>query len=362
MKVHEIQSDLWLTKIDYSGDNIGNEFEFDISRGSSDKSIVKIRLQNGQTNTIDKLLFTMFFNKEQSIMVNVTASEKDDYPDKGIGKASIAVKNKKVTSAFIEIDIEEINPKQNQNLVGKLKIYFELRSYKIGIQMLYHVDDEGWIAGKYVDENGETFGSNVYFPKGLKVNIYKKLFYDKSRDGYIGEEFFEILEGNWLMEHKLGTARLLIPEDIKTRFSEKLNYKDACKLTFRIKTLEDDGFLHGKLKIEGIAGELNALTSYDEDTLPNGIFPIEIPDTIHKNGKYYLKNSIYARTWFRVKFALNSNQEFYLHFGQLSSGCITVLQDNPEHIWSKVYERLIYCRKKGQKGIVGTVEVVHEER
>ena len=36
-----------------------------------------------------------------------------------------------------------------------------------------------------------------------------------------------------------------VAEDVKTRFSEKLNYKDACKLTFRIKTLEDDGFLHG---------------------------------------------------------------------------------------------------------------------
>lgn len=122
MKVHEIQSDLWLTKIDYSGDNIGNEFEFDISRGSNDKSVVKIRLQNGQINSVDKLLFTLFFDKEQSISVNVIVT------------------------------------------------------------------------------------------------------------------------------------------------------------------------------------------------------------------------------------------------GQLSSGCITVLQNNPEHIWSKVYERLIYCRKKGQKGIVGTVEVVHEER
>lgn len=44
MKVHEIQSDLWLTKFDYSGDNIGNEFEFVVSRGSSDKSVVKINI------------------------------------------------------------------------------------------------------------------------------------------------------------------------------------------------------------------------------------------------------------------------------------------------------------------------------
>jgi hypothetical protein len=84
----KIQSDIWLGRIVYSGDNIGHEFSFKFKLGDK---IFKLNrtLEYSEINIIYTKLFTNFYTEEQNIELVIEAEENDDIPD--TAKCSVVI-------------------------------------------------------------------------------------------------------------------------------------------------------------------------------------------------------------------------------------------------------------------------------
>ncbi len=101
-------------------------------------------------------------------------------------------------------------------------------------------------------------------------------------------------------------------------------------------------------------GTVKAIT-HEDNPIPYGLHPIQLPDFPHDLGAHYMAQSSYAKNWFYLGRgnAIAGNNDRYLHAGRVSAGCITV---DPA-AWTKLYEYLILCRGNDAK-TVGSVSVV----
>jgi hypothetical protein len=99
-----------------------------------------------------------------------------------------------------------------------------------------------------------------------------------------------------------------------------------------------------------------AVLSIGEHPLPNGVHDLQIPDEPHPSyGQPYEQYSIYAQTWFLI--TNNREYERYLHFGNVSAGCVTVsAEKNGGTAWNELYKLLITARK-GDSLSVGTLQI-----
>ncbi|MBM7555608.1 hypothetical protein [Halanaerobacter jeridensis] len=171
-------------------------------------------------------------------------------------------------------------------------------------------------------------GRTVALPSYLKVKL------EEIKDG---REYFKILEGAYRgkkasvkqQKHFLGVVS-------GSYFTTSCLRRPPAVLTF------DRGA--EKLSIEGL-GTYHAKTD-EGNPISKGSYNIEIPDAPHTGGNYYLGDSRYAKTWFRIGHSL--------HPGERSAGCITV-KDTKR--WTEIYRYLIISRKRDSRS-VGIVKVI----
>ncbi|MFC1495833.1 hypothetical protein ACFL52_00275 [Candidatus Margulisiibacteriota bacterium] len=88
--------------------------------------------------------------------------------------------------------------------------------------------------------------------------------------------------------------------------------------------------------VEILIGTYNA--KVETNPLKSGKYDLGIPYEPHDTGWRYLKESKYAKTWFRI----GHKGEIFLHVGSASAGCITVTDKKK---WTKIYNLLIRSRK-----------------
>ena len=99
-----IQTNLVLTKVIYSGDNIGREFTFDFKLENNNYSFNTIII-NGETKIYNKVLFYKNLKKPRAIRLSVSVTERDKYEDSGNGciYVDFGVNKRKTVSLDVEI-------------------------------------------------------------------------------------------------------------------------------------------------------------------------------------------------------------------------------------------------------------------
>lgn len=360
-----IQCDLWLSKIVYSGDNIGHDFIINFSLGNKSCSITLNGLLHDETNDVYKLLFSDEYALETTLPLTINITEKDDIPDLGNGSINITLAKHTGIAGNIKIKIKEQGPKGTPNSEATLNLYFLTRTYELGIKSLTVVDSDGWIVGYYIQkETMENLGSKVSFPYGLKVRIFKIIATHSSK-GFEEKEYFEILEGHQ-DKGKNKYGRLIMPKSAKSRFST-IKYEPSAKLEFII-TKEKYPNYQGSLVV--YSGNtpiitVNAITAKNSATLPKGTYELEIPDEPHKGGLAYQFHIPHAKSWFRIHNTKEKDFHYYLHYGEISAGCVTVTEKKNNSnkiidVWEPIYQYLITRRNRNKNGIVGTIKITYK--
>lgn len=321
------QIELWVTGIDYSGDNIGRNFEFKIKPANVNSKFTKA-VKCGSWVTCNELIYRKQLLQETSVDFEILVTEKDKHPDQGCAIFTLSLNSgSKNLIRSLPIEVMEVG----SNNTGKKAIVtltIVEKRYILGEQTLIMTADDGWVDGKRKN------GKKVSLPYGLRVEL---LEVNDAR------EFFRILEG-----HEKGKEASVKFEKgtTKTRFTEKKLYRPPCYITYN-KTKDT-------VKNKGIAREF-LVTMQHSAVLPDGIYKLEMPDAPHNTNPDYLKFSAYAKTWFRIVHP----GEYYFHFGSISEGCITVLPHvNPDNSWTEIYKHIVLCRDQQEAGIIGRLEVV----
>lgn len=105
------------------------------------------------------------------------------------------------------------------------------------------------------------------------------------------------------------------------------------------------------LKI-GLETEIESTLRYVKDVLPDGWLKVKLTQgrvEPHQGGNPYMSITRYARTWFR----LGREGDRYLHVGDQSAGCITVLHKRK---WTRICLFLLRSRKDSRT--VGMLKVI----
>lgn len=368
------KSVIYLKKIIYSGDNIGRNFNLSFQLDNQSR-VLNITLVNGQTRNLNKKLFETLLSRPHKANLSVSVQEKDKYPDEGEDYTTVTLASIKRQNAELSVSIPESDKDGETTIEGELKLFLYEETYELDEKKLLLVGNDGWIKGRYYDtKTGELYGEEESLPLGLLVKIKDVKIYNSEQNGYIGEEYFEVMEG-WIPEKKKeeknnpegrekANLRLRIPKGLKSRFTSEKSYSSPCKVVFTIVGYDEDNNLKGKIDIyinnRKVIKNIIAISKPEgEDYIPPGVYPLEISDTSHKFGLPYLSNSKYSTHWFRITYKKKEGKEFYFHYGERTAGCITVSRIlNPDypHIWDKIFENIVWCR--GKRGIVGELEVI----
>jgi len=323
----ECQIELWVTGIDYNGDNIGRNFEFKLKSGNVNSKFSKA-VKCGSWVTCNELIYKKRLLQETSVDFEILVTEKDKHPDQGRAIFTLSLNsgsNNLIRS--LPIEVMEVGS-NNAGEKAIITLTIVEKRYVLGEKTLIMTADDGWIEG--LRKNGKS----IPLPYGLKVDFLKV---EDSR------EFFKILEGH---EKRKEASIKFENGTTKTRFTEIKLYKPPCYITYN-KTKDT-------VKIKGIAREF-LVTMMHSAVLPDGIYKLEMPDFPHGTNPDYFKYSVYAQTWFRIVYPGG----YYFHFGSISEGCITVLtQGNPNDSWTKIYKHIVLCRDPQEAGIIGRLEVV----
>ena len=345
----KFQTDITLTSIQYTGKTIGREFAIKLNVNGKKKSLNKKLIPN-TVNKFDDLIYTNSLKSAMDCNITINVIEKDSNPDEGSANLLINI-SKNTNSQFpIEVSIIENGAVNNNGNECKLRFIFKVSTIELGIKTLVDVDEKGWINGKLVKKDGNN-GDQISLPYGLMVEHYKTVS---------GKEYFKNLEGKYIGKN----ARLLIPNNKKTRLKSNFKYKSACNIEFKYKEIiisNKEYFVIGNVKINGIATSFKAF-SFNDERLPVGEYFLEIPDEPHPNGAKYEKLSLFSKSWFRIKYPAKPKAAYYFHLGTASSGCVTVyIPDvNPADTWTKIYNQIVTCRVEGMPGIIGKVKVINE--
>ena len=367
---------IYLKKIIYSGDNIGRNFKLSFQLDDQSR-VLNITLVNGQTRNLNKKLFETLLSRSHKAKLSVNVLEKDKYPDEGVNFTTITLVSIKRQNAELSVCIPEYDKDGETTNEGELKLFFYEETYELDEKKLLLVGDDGWIKGRYYDtKTGELYGKEETLPLSLLVKIKDVKIYDSEQNGYIGEEFFEVMEG-WIPEKKKkennnpegrekATIRLKIPKGVKSRFTSEKSYISPCKVVFTIIGYDEDNNLKGKIDIfinnKKVIKNIIAISKPEgDDYIPPGVYPLEMSDTPHKFGLAYTSNSKYSTHWFRIDYKKNKGKEFYFHFGNITAGCITISKDfntDAPHIWDNIFNNLVWCRAK--RGYIGELEVINK--
>ena len=89
---------------------------------------------------------------------------------------------------------------------------------------------------------------------------------------------------------------------------------------------------------------------YPNAVWTKGIYDIEIPDYPHAGGLNYQTSAAHATIWFRI----SHDNDRYLHTGNGSLGCITIIEKNR---WEELFSSLISARK-GDGISIGILKII----
>ena len=352
--MNKFQTIIVLNSIEYKGKSIGRNFAVNVSINRNFYSLKRTLIPH----IINKCNETVF-NKDIALPINLDiklkVTENDGKPDEGKYFTKLSVTDAKDKKYSFKISMGEKGSLNNVGAKCELIFNFEFKYIELCEKTLVEVDKKGWINGKIVNKDG-TEGKQVTLPYGLRFKHYKTEFFNRKAPKHSGKEYFTVLEGI----HKGKNVRLLLPRELKSRLKKNFKYKPPCSIVFTIKKRIEKNKYSGKVKVEGIGGEINAITNV-EDCLQDGVYDLEIPDMPHEHGKNYEKVSVYSLSWFRIKLPNQPRLEYYFNLGLVSNGCITVLAaNNPPAIWTRIYNRIVICRQSNKEGIIGQVRVINE--
>lgn len=88
------------------------------------------------------------------------------------------------------------------------------------------------------------------------------------------------------------------------------------------------------------------LMAIHSNALPIGTYCLLIPRYLHDKSRKYTSESDggsrFAETWFQIESSNNIVNDFFVHFGSVTDGCITVVDSGK--LWTKIYLHLMNNR------------------
>jgi len=314
---------LKLSKIKYTGDSIGDDIRVEIEMLNKflrvDKKVkigtmAEINKEIGKFETDQRFFLSkirivviekdLLFNDVGSIESNIKIDTNTTKPQQFIYKVRI-----KETCSVL------------RKVWGKSTAVFEITLEASVTDVIKYVlgERDGWLIVRI-----ENTGVKESLPTYLKVKVDRK---DNKR------EYFTILEG--VYRGKLASVKLR--EDGSSQFISDFQHEPVVYAMYSV----------SKKKFT-LKGKTYAIVDYKSASWKKGLYDIEIPDAPHRGR---LNDTIKrASTWFRV----GHSGDRYLHTGQRSLGCITVVENNR---WLEIYNVLIKSRK-GDFQSVGILEIV----
>ena len=92
---------------------------------------------------------------------------------------------------------------------------------------------------------------------------------------------------------------------------------------------------------------------------PNKYYDLFVPDRPHEKGDKYKPYTKFPLTWFKIDFDTCSPKiAYYLHFGMMTKGCVTVTKANTDGTWDKICKAIIWCRNKNKNGVIGKIMLI----
>ncbi len=314
---------LKLKSIKYSGDSIGDDIRIEVDILSQflrvDKKVkinttVQINEEIGSFETEQRL----FLADLQIIVIEKDLLFND------IGKIDKNIKidtNTKEPHKFVY----EVQIKETRSVLGKVwgksVGYFEITLEASVTDATKYIPEEsdGWLMVKI-----DGIKSTVALPAYLKVRVDR---IDSKR------EYFTILEG----VYRGKSASVKLKTDGSSQFVSDIQHQTEVYATYSISR-----------KTFTLKNKKYKTVDYPNLQWKKGLYDIEIPDAPHRGR---LNNTIKrAATWFRV----GHSGDRYLHTGQRSLGCITVIENDR---WLEIYNILIKARKDDFTS-VGIIEVI----
>lgn len=314
---------LKLLKIKYSGNSIGDDIRVEVEILNSFLHIDK-KVKIGTTTEINKEIGKFETNQRFfSSKMRIVVIEKDLlFNDIGSIEDDIKIDTNITKPQQL---IYKVQIKETRSIFGKVwgksTAIFEIVLEASVTDAIQYVPNEGdgWLVVKI-----ENTGAIESLPAYLKVKINRV---DNKR------EHFTILEG----AYRGKSASVKLNEEGFSQFVSNIQHESEAYVTYSIskKTLT----LKGKKYIT---------IDYENAQWKKGLYDIEIPDAPHRGR---LNNTIKrASTWFKV----GHSGDRYLHTGQRSLGCITVIENNR---WIEIYDVLIKSRREDSIN-VGVLEVI----
>lgn len=192
-------------------------------------------------------------------------------------------------------------------------------------------DKSGWLKVKFG-------GQEVSLPHYLKVHLLRT-------EG--GREYFKVMEGG----HRSREASVKLKADGSSYLGgAELRHLPAARLKFNRRMARLWYGAHGPVPVK----------LYEDNPVPLGQHPLEIPDHPHPGGLLYTDASDYTTVWFHINTpqpADSLGQHRYLHAGSVSAGCVTIIVREALGSWTDIFNYAIR-RREGDGKNVGTIEVV----
>ena len=314
---------LKLSKIKYSGDSVGDDMRVKVELLDkfliTDKRIkrgttVDINKEVGKFSTDMKLFLAniRIFLIEKDILFNDIGSIE--------GNIKINTDNTESQKFVYKVEIKETRSILGK-VLGKSVANFEITLEATVTDTVKYIPEEndGWLV---INIKGSKSVESL--PAYLKVRVDRT---DEKR------EYFTILEGSY--RGKVASVKL--KTDGSSQFVSDISHEPEIYATYSISK-----------KIFTLKGKKYETVDYSASQWRKGLYDIEIPDAPHGDR---LNNTIKrASTWFRV----GHIGDRYLHTGQRSLGCITIIENAR---WLEIYNILIKARKNDFVS-VGVIEVI----
>lgn len=310
---------LKLVNVSYGGVSIGDDIRITVAAGGVLMSFDQ-KLSPGAEIVFDEKIMEIITEESRyTLPINISIVERDViFDDAG------------TTEKTLTIDLNDESPQRSTHHVtvkelrgirgGKTATFDVVFEANVRQPVFYVPEVErGWL--RVVRESDASL---ISLPAYLSVQPHET-------NG--GREYFTIMEGLEVGNR----ASVRLQEDGSSYLTIGYPYTDPVQLKYSISK-----------KILAVDGKSYATRDYPEAPWEMGTYDIELPDAPHPGGRPYPVE--HAMTWFRV----DHNGDRYIHMGNASLGCITVIEHRK---WEEIYEALVKARAGDAKS-VGTLEVV----
>lgn len=301
-----------LDKVEYSGDSIGDDIGIDLQIGQKAHNFTRKFKPNTTIKLGHKILTVYSVIDQISVPLLIKVTESDlKFNDIGSVSDDVIYDHTKKTQAqkVVRVVVNETKLKVAKNRSAFFDFFFTIKAVE-PIRYIKNMKD-GWLVVKVDD-------AEISIPSFLKVQ------YEFTKQN---REYFKILEG--VHKDKIGSVKIDGGPYLLSDFSY---YKGASiEYSNRTKTLR-------------VNNQKYITVNYHTEPWPTGIYDILMPDYPHLGGEIYLKVAEKAKVWFRI----GKDGEKYIHTGQVSLGCITLVEHNK---WDDLCELLMKSRIGDGKNI-----------